>query len=296
MIDASRLAADLCRQLGIRVHGVAGSDKDGLYADLSPAEIPLPEGFGVHVRLMWRTVDATVVLGNYAGGLLSAMASSGTSGRALFEDIANVLVSEGGRVDLAINGQDVTWDALAQWPALWSAFALKARVTPVEVELGSPDGINSLALRWGGGVMALMLSLLPLSVSTEPSSDDEAGLPEGAASTVLVNRYERNPLNRAACIMAHGSRCFVCGTSLEETYGPVASGYIQVHHLTRVADMGPSYVIHPSRDLIPVCPNCHAIMHRRTPPYSPGEVREMLEKSRRTQDRDGLRNQGVDTT
>src|SRR5664280_1196746 len=104
MIDASRLAAELRRQLGIRVRGVAGSDKDGLYVDLSPASVPLPEGFQVHVRLMWRTVDATVVLGNYARGMLSAMASSGTAGRALFEDIATDLMATGGRVALAING------------------------------------------------------------------------------------------------------------------------------------------------------------------------------------------------
>ena len=282
MIDASRLAAELRRQLGIRVHGVAGSDKDGLYVNLSPASAPLPEGFQVHVRLMWRTVDATVVLGNYARGMLSAMASSGSAGRALFEDIATDLMAKGGRVALAINGQDVAWNASNQWPVLWSAFALQVKVTPVEVEPSSPDGVDSLALRWGGGVMALMLSLLPLSMSAEPSSDDEVGLPEGAVSTVLVNRYERNPLNRAACIMAHGSRCLVCGASLEDTYGPVASGYIQVHHLTRVADMGPDYVIHPSRDLIPVCPNCHAMMHRRTPPYSPDELRDMLDKRRHT--------------
>jgi 5-methylcytosine-specific restriction protein A len=128
--------------------------------------------------------------------------------------------------------------------------------------------------------MALMLSLLPLSMAGEPSGDDEAGLPEGSVSTVLVNRYERNPLNRAACIMAHGSRCLVCGASLEEMYGPIARGYIQVHHLTRVADIGADYVIHPSRDLIPVCPDCHAIMHRRTPPYSPDELRDMLQKRR----------------
>jgi 5-methylcytosine-specific restriction protein A len=282
MIDTPRLAAELGQQLGIRVRTLAGSDKDGLYVDLSPAGVPLPDGFQVHLRLMWRTVDASVVPGNYARGLLAAMASSGATDRALFQDIATNLISKGGKVALAVNGQDVDWKASSEWPSLWNSFGLRVMVSPIGVDPSSPESIHSLALWWGGGVMALMLSLLPLAVSAEPSSDDGAGLPEGAIAKVLVNRYERNPLNRAACIMAHGLRCLVCGTSLEDAYGPVGAGYIQVHHLTPVADMGPDYVVHPARDLIPVCPNCHAMMHQRNPPYSPDELRGMLAKRRQT--------------
>jgi 5-methylcytosine-specific restriction protein A len=282
MIDTPRLAAELGQYLGIRVRTQAGSDKDGLYVDLSPADLPLPEGFRVHLRLMWRTVDANVVLGNYARGLLAAMASSNVTDRALFEDIAGDLASKGGNVALAVNGQDVEWKASSEWPVVWSTFGLRVRVSPVEVDQHLPENVHSLALWWGGGAMALMLSLLPMAVSAEPSRDEAPGLPEGAVARVLMNQYERNPLNRAACIMARGSRCLVCGSSLEDTYGLIARGYIQVHHLTRVAEMGADYVVHPSRDLIPVCPNCHAMMHRRTPPYSPDEVRAMLGDDRRT--------------
>jgi predicted HNH restriction endonuclease len=30
----------------------------------------------------------------------------------------------------------------------------------------------------------------------------------------------------------------------------------------------PKYVVDPVNDLKPVCPNCRAMIHRRTPPYS----------------------------
>ncbi|MGH8258774.1 MAG: hypothetical protein ACREUG_03690, partial [Steroidobacteraceae bacterium] len=30
--------------------------------------------------------------------------------------------------------------------------------------------------------------------------------------------------------------------------------------------------------LIPICPNCHAVVHRRDPPLSPDELRELLRK------------------
>jgi predicted HNH restriction endonuclease len=34
------------------------------------------------------------------------------------------------------------------------------------------------------------------------------------------------------------------------------------------------------RDLRPVCPNCHATLHHREPPYSLEEVRQFLEARR----------------
>jgi 5-methylcytosine-specific restriction protein A len=36
------------------------------------------------------------------------------------------------------------------------------------------------------------------------------------------------------------------------------------------------YEVDPINDLIPVCPNCHAMIHRRRPAYSIEEVKKML--------------------
>ena len=37
-----------------------------------------------------------------------------------------------------------------------------------------------------------------------------------------------------------------------------------------------NYRLDPINDLIPVCPNCHAMLHRRCPPYTPEELKNML--------------------
>jgi 5-methylcytosine-specific restriction protein A len=42
------------------------------------------------------------------------------------------------------------------------------------------------------------------------------------------------------------------------------------------SEVGESYVIDPLKDLRPVCPNCHAMIHKRTPPLSISEMREQL--------------------
>lgn len=97
---------------------------------------------------------------------------------------------------------------------------------------------------------------------------DEADLenksfPEGAKQTVQVNRYERNPEARAKCLEIHGIRCEICKMSFAETYGTFAKDFIHVHHITPLHKISENYEVNPETDLIPVCPNCHAMLHRQ---------------------------------
>jgi hypothetical protein len=100
--------------------------------------------------------------------------------------------------------------------------------------------------------------------------------PEGSLKQVLVNRYERDPLARDACIRHHGAVCSVCGFDFGDVYGEVAAGFIHVHHLIPLSRVGSDYVVNPIQDLRPVCPNCHATIHCRTPPFSIEDVRDFL--------------------
>ena len=101
--------------------------------------------------------------------------------------------------------------------------------------------------------------------------------PEGATKTVLVNKYERSPKARRACIEHHGSTCKVCGFDFGSKYGEIGANYIQVHHFVPVSQLGPDYEVDPVSDLVPLCANCHVMAHRRSPaPYSVEELRTLL--------------------
>jgi 5-methylcytosine-specific restriction protein A len=84
---------------------------------------------------------------------------------------------------------------------------------------------------------------------------------EGAKRTIIVNSYERNSLARRLCIGHYGTTCSVCNFDFVKEYGEIGNGFIHVHHLTRVADIGKTYEIDPIKDLRPVCPNCHSMLH-----------------------------------
>lgn len=111
------------------------------------------------------------------------------------------------------------------------------------------------------------------------SPDEELGHPplvEGVVYRVSVNAYERNPEARRRCIEAHGTMCAICRFSFGAVYGEVAEGYIHVHHVRPLSEIGGQYVVDPVEDLRPVCPNCHAVLHRRVPAYSIEEARAFL--------------------
>ena len=100
---------------------------------------------------------------------------------------------------------------------------------------------------------------------------------EGATRQVTVNAYERDPAARQACIARYGCSCIVCGFSFGERYGEKGAGYIHVHHLKPLSQIGEDYKVNPTEDMRPLCPNCHAMAHRRHPrPYTINELKSML--------------------
>lgn len=99
---------------------------------------------------------------------------------------------------------------------------------------------------------------------------------EGARCTVSINAYERNPKARAACIAHHGLTCSVCGFNFVQIYGTLGEGFIHVHHINPIGKIGNEYEINPIKDLIPVCPNCHAMIHRTEPALTIEQLRNHL--------------------
>ena len=98
---------------------------------------------------------------------------------------------------------------------------------------------------------------------------------EGAKKEIIVNRYERDREAREKCIAAHGCKCAVCGMNFEEVYGPIGRGYIHIHHKVPLSSIGKEYELDPIKDLVPVCPNCHAMLHRKDPPYDVDNLKEL---------------------
>lgn len=107
----------------------------------------------------------------------------------------------------------------------------------------------------------------------DPSAE---ALPEGAKKRVTVNAYERNPEARRRCLNRWGYNCSVCKFRFDIAYGPLGKNYMHVHHLRPISTIGTTYEVDPIADLRPVCPNCHAMLHRKSPPMSIEELQSIV--------------------
>lgn len=107
--------------------------------------------------------------------------------------------------------------------------------------------------------------------------DEEELLIEGAAKTVTISYYERNPAAKAKCLAHHGYKCAVCTFDFKEFYGSIGQDYIHVHHIVPLSERGKQYKLNPIKDLVPICPNCHAMIHRTHPILTVAQLRAHLE-------------------
>lgn len=195
----------------------------------------------------------------HAADMLHDMEKASAEKRALFQGYYNAFLDRGCIVHITVNNSDLDFSA---WPTKWKS--LSVRITKIiEDETEFDNGISDWAIQ-SSGLMLSLLNVVPVD-----------GRIEGKKEQVLVNKYERNPLNRELCILKHGCFCNICGFDFEKTYGTIGRGFIHVHHIEQLS-LGGERIINPERDLIPVCPNCHAMLHTSTPPLLPEELKKTI--------------------
>lgn len=123
----------------------------------------------------------------------------------------------------------------------------------------------------------------PLGSDDHPTDSWKEGLgetseevfEEGRAVQALGTRYERDLAARKACLDHYGYGCQACGINMEEVYGTLGTGYIHVHHLRELSATGQTETS-PIDDLVPLCPNCHAMIHRSSPALDLKELKAIL--------------------
>jgi 5-methylcytosine-specific restriction protein A len=135
-----------------------------------------------------------------------------------------------------------------------------------------PEAAIKLKKLWKTHVEARGFS--PLDLAEEVVAPEKYW--EGATVRVSMDAFERNPQARKCCIEHYGTKCIVCGFDFSEVFGSIGEGYIHVHHLKPLSRIRESHVLDPVADLVPVCPNCHAMLHRKDPPYTIERLKRFL--------------------
>jgi 5-methylcytosine-specific restriction enzyme A len=152
----------------------------------------------------------------------------------------------------------------------WETFELSFSV-PFE-KSGQKDALVELLI-WAFSI--------PISLIFESDEKPEdllasTGEIEGTLSKQTYTHYERSRKNRAICLLHHGFTCAACGEEMSAKYGLLGAEVIHVHHILPVSQMEKPDRIDPIKDLLPLCPNCHNVVHQKNPPVPVSELREHL--------------------
>jgi 5-methylcytosine-specific restriction enzyme A len=226
-------------------------------------DLPSPHGFSIKILdeyLAWRI---ELAFDDFSAPLLQLMQDRFESRRDGIQSFIDLAQAKNDQIEFLINGNEI----LKNSSDIWKEVTLRLKKSYFSVESEFP-ALSSVLLDF----MCLILHLLVKDVEWS-EEDFVKGNPEGDVSIVTINRYERSRYNRALCLKFYGFQCKGCGDLLEEKYGPIGIGVIHVHHIVPISQMGNSYRLNPVKDLIPLCPNCHNIVHRKNPPIDISELR-----------------------
>jgi len=204
-----------------------------------------------------------VELEKYAGNLMELINTSTRQHRTNFCAIWEKLDPR--YVQVKVNDVPSTPDAFLNKNDNWGRFMLRYnRASYFDIEQEDRD---EAVCNYVSTVCAMVLSLFDYSVIGEE---------EGEAVEVKTTKYERNPNNRRLCIDLKGCTCAVCGMEFEKVYGKIGKNFIEVHHAVQVSDMEEGHVVDVTKELFPLCSNCHSMIHRKKPPYTIEELRAIV--------------------
>lgn len=242
--------------------------------DVYPADADKEFGFGLEISFTVLRISIRFIPGRFSAHMIRQMGDASTEKKQSFFSYFRAALNERAELSLVINGVSSMDVDLKDWPTEWHHFELRLTRMPIVSDEHDEVDYHRVAEHWGGYMLGMVLSLLDVVPLDE--DDQPTGYAEGGSIRVLSNRYERNPLNRTACILAQGCTCKVCDMDFLAKYGEIGRNFIHVHHITPVSQLTPGYMIDPLIDLVPVCPNCHAMLHKENPPLSVDHLKERM--------------------
>lgn len=269
---ASEVANAISLETGLHF-SAESRDSDGFHGWAVRYVAQVEEGYAFDLLLAigYRSSEVTLRPGRFSGPLVRAFSAAIAEDAASWDRQLNLASDQGVAVSVVADNEVL--------PNPSSLARLEFR--QVEIECVAKSLGRSREDRFDATLKAARsaVSLLLIGLELQNDADVEEDLVEGSSVRVEVNKYERNPVARMQCIAHYGNRCWVCDLSFGEVYGSLGSGYIHVHHRVMVSTYGGTeYVVDPIRDLVPLCPNCHMMLHRKKPPLEPADLRSVMGK------------------
>jgi hypothetical protein len=264
----TRLVSDA---LGLRVR--TRRTGKGTELGVRVAGLDRPNGFEVLLRVQLESVYSDLAFDSLARPLIDLIDKASDASWDQFDSQLEALSAAGVRVTVIVNGAPYE---KSSYPSV-SDLSFSAR------QVNWVGSIDSSVASLATSLLALALSLIPLKETPLASTEADASevgsdtyAVEGRKYQGIYTRYERSRSNRAIAIVVHGTTCAVCGFNFEQAYGETGAGYVEIHHRIPVHLMFEERVVDPIEELVPLCSNCHRMVHTQDPPITTDNLRESV--------------------
>jgi 5-methylcytosine-specific restriction protein A len=261
-IDAS--LQDVSDALGVVLKREFMSTNHDYEVKIRLEQIPYPHGFNIKIYddyLNWRL---ELQLDVFTAPLMAEMQKRFNQQRDTFASYLELAKLKSNKFTFQVNQDEDIFNLNGDWSEIH--FSLTKSYYSEDLEFQT---LTTAALDFMCIILFLIID------DTEWTVEIEDGEEEGASYFSIVKKYERSRYNRALCLKYYGFTCKGCGDKLEQKYGPIGSDVIHVHHIVPISQMGSSYKLNPIKDLIPLCPNCHNIVHKQNPPLEILELQKL---------------------
>lgn len=119
--------------------------------------------------------------------------------------------------------------------------------------------------------------------------EENIAINEGRKTEEKRTIYKRSQELRKIAFEHHQKngtiKCNLCNFDFFEHYGEVGKDYIEIHHVkplyTYKQDDETKYISEAIKNTVPLCSNCHSVIHRRKPCcYTLEEMKEFIDKAK----------------
>ena len=226
-------------------------------------EFPRPEGFYIDLFEQFGVVRARLHLDAFASAMRRAI-DAASQARWLEIAAASRRFEEFG-IEFQISRSGSSDDGRTL-PSAAAPFSISGRLV-------QPTSLENDAAR----LLKIMVELFSEIVTAGLGWKDADFDIEGAKVVREVSVYERSPLNRRLAIEIHGLSCAACNFNFSRKYGAIGDGVVEIHHKTPVHLMEQEAVVDPRTDLVPLCSNCHTVVHKTDPPIAIEDLKRKIE-------------------
>lgn len=228
-------------------------------------ELPRPLGFSIHVQVELGIARAVLELDTMATGLVTSINEFAEVNHAIIKDL--IAEIDKSRMQVEIRNQAAKIET-SQGP-FDGTFEIHGRAALL-------DPVQDIA-----ELLDIVVSLFAFMAGEQLDYSDDDFKREGRASRIETNKYERSRFNRSLAIKIHGLKCLGCDFDFETFYGPAGVGIIEIHHLLPVHLMTERRVVDPRSELVPLCSNCHTVVHREESPFTLEQLRSFVDLARK---------------